>query len=164
MAWVPSTMVHEPYSGYAFARTSSYDFPNQYVGANLLLDNCIIQRNGFYPVAALILADGSKIDTLEFNGFAVQDTPQNSHTVAAQLLKIVSGTIGQLVIDALDSTNIAAPISEHGFSSVGSVSGAGVLATNWPFPDASMANGTPYISANSGLPSIKVGGVVTPYQ
>jgi hypothetical protein len=43
------------------------------------------------------------------------------------------------------------------------VSGAGVLATGWEFPDAVMANEVPYISANSGLPSIKVGGVVEPY-
>ena len=79
------------------------------------------------------------------------------------LLKIGSGSIGQLVFDSLDSNNIHAPVSAGGFSSVGSVSGAGVLATGWEFPDAVMANGVPYISANSGVPSIKVNGVVEPY-
>jgi hypothetical protein len=79
------------------------------------------------------------------------------------LLNIGSGSIGELVFNSLDSTNIVAPVSEGGFSSVGSVSGAGVLATGWEFPDAVMANGVPYISANSGLPSIKVNGVVEPY-
>jgi hypothetical protein len=68
-----------------------------------------------------------------------------------------------MVIDAVDSTHIAAPVSAGGFSNVGSVSGSGVLATGWKFPDAVMANGTPYISASSGQASIKVGGVVEGY-
>ena len=55
-------------------------------------------------------------------------------------------------------------MSGSGFSSIGSVSGAGVLATAWEFPDAVMANNVPYISANTGLPSIKVNGVVEPYS
>jgi hypothetical protein len=43
------------------------------------------------------------------------------------------------------------------------VSGSGVLATNWEFPDSVMANDVPYISATSGLPSIKINGVVELY-
>jgi hypothetical protein len=38
-----------------------------------------------------------------------------------------------------------------------------VLATGWQFPNAVMSNNVPYISANSGLPSIKINGVVEPY-
>jgi hypothetical protein len=128
-----------------------------------VLENCVIQRKGNYAVAALILESGSTINNIEFNGFSVQDAPGNSYAVAPELLKIVSGRVGQVVIDALDSTHIAAPLSPGGFSSVGSISGAGVLATGWKFPDSSMSNGTPYISANSGQTSIKVAGVVKYY-
>jgi hypothetical protein len=154
---------HNQDVGYAFARTSSSVIGFQYIGANLVLENCVIQRKGNYAVAALILESGSTIDNIEFNGFSVQDAPGSSYAAAPELLKIVSGTVGQVVIDALDSTHIAEPLSPGGFSSVGSVSGVGVLATGWKFPDSSMANGTPYISANSGQTSIKVAGVVKHY-
>ena len=56
-----------------------------------------------------------------------------------------------------------APVETGEFANVGTVSGSGVLATGWRFPDAVMANGVPYISATSGKPSIKVGGVVEAY-
>jgi hypothetical protein len=79
------------------------------------------------------------------------------------LINIGSGSVAQLVLSSISSANVTAPVSSEAFSSVGSVSGVGVLATGWEFPDAVMANGVPYISANSGLPSIKVGGVVEPY-
>jgi hypothetical protein len=64
----------------------------------------------------------------------------------------------------MDSANIVAPVSQEGLSSIGTVSGTGVLATAWEFPDAVMAIEVPYISANSGLTSIKTGGVVEPYS
>jgi len=76
-------------------------------------------------------------------------------------MDIGSGSVGQFVIDSVNSTNVAQPASE--FSSVGSVSGGGVLATGWEFPDAVMVDGVPYISESSGLPSIKINGVVEPY-
>jgi hypothetical protein len=79
------------------------------------------------------------------------------------LFHIGSGSIGQLVLDSVNSENISTPVAIRGFSSVGSVSGSGVLTTGWKFPDAVMANEVPYISASSGLPSIKIGGVVKPY-
>jgi hypothetical protein len=79
------------------------------------------------------------------------------------LIDIEEGSIGQLVINSSESQKIAAPVSPGGFSSVGSVSGVGVLATDWEFPDAVMANEVPYISATTGLPSIKIDGVVEPY-
>ena len=101
------------------------------------------------------------IGNLTFNGFAVQDA--GSHSPLPELLTIGSESVGQLVIASLDSSNINAPVSTGGFSMIGSVAGAGVLATAWEFPDAVMVNEVPYISANSGLPSIKVNGVVEPY-
>jgi hypothetical protein len=134
-----------------------------YTGANLVLENCVIQRNKNHAVAALILEDGSTINNIEFNGFSVQDAPGSSYAATPELLNIVSGTIRRVVIDALDCAHITAPVSAGRLSSVGSFSGAGVLATGWQFPDRSMLNWSPYISANTHQASIKVGGVVRPY-
>jgi len=149
--------------GSAFVRTSTIYNGLTYVGSTLSIANCVISRNANYLVAALILENGSSINNLEFNGFAVQDPAGSSFSPAQDLLNIVSGSIGQLALDALNSTHMKDLVSAGGFSSIGSVSGAAVLATGWEFPDAVMANGVPYISASTGLPSIKVGGVVKPY-
>jgi hypothetical protein len=128
-------------------------------GSSLTLENCQIIRDSHTKVAAVILENESTIDNLLFNGFAVQDT----YPPVPDLLIIGKGSIGQLALTSISSTSITGPIDAGSFANVGSVSGAGVLATGWEFPDAVMANGVPYISANSGLPSIKVGGVVEPY-
>jgi hypothetical protein len=127
------------------------------VGSSLSFENCRIIRVFHSSVASLILDSDSTINTLRFNGFDVQDGPM------PYLLRMEAGTIGQLVIDSLNGSKIVAPVSEGGFSNIGSISGAGVLATGWQFPDSVMENGVPYISASSGLPSIKVAGVVQPY-
>jgi hypothetical protein len=68
-----------------------------------------------------------------------------------------------LILDAVDSEHLAAPVTAGGFASLGSVSGAGVLATGWFFPDGVMANGVPYLSASTGRGVIKVNGVVQAY-
>lgn len=133
-----------------------------YVGSSLSFDNCKIFRYANIEVAALILENDSTIDNLTFNGFSVQDF--GSHSVVPNLINIGRGAVGQLTLDSVESNNINGPVSPSGFLSIGSVSGQGVLATGWEFPDAVMANGVPYISANTGLPSIKVGGVVQPYS
>jgi hypothetical protein len=149
--------------GFAFVRTPSFFGGLTYVGSSLSLTNCVISRNANSEVAAIILENGSSINNLEFNGFAVQNAVGKSYPAVPELLNIVSGSIGQLVLDALSSNNIKALITAGEFSNIGSVSGTGVLATGWAFPDAVMTNGVPYISANSHLPSIKVEGVVEPY-
>jgi hypothetical protein len=156
---IPSGSYKAP--GYAFLRTSTFFYAATYVGSSLSLNNCVIQRNADAAVAALILEYDSVISTLEFNGFAVQDA--GSYHKALDLLTIASGSVGQLVLDALTSTEINSPVSAGGFSSIGSVSGKAVLGTGWEFPDAVMANGVPYISASTHAPSIKVNGVVEPY-
>jgi len=38
-----------------------------------------------------------------------------------------------------------------------------VLATGWEFPDITMADGFPYISASTGKAAIKIDGIVKPY-
>jgi len=154
----------EPQSNHicGFLRPSPlYGAPLTYVGSSLSFDNCRLYRTPGIEVAGLIIENDSTLDNLTFSGFGVQDGESNDPV--PNLLTIGSGSIGELVLNSLDSTNILAPVSAGGFSSVGSVSGAGVLATGWEFPDAVMANGVPYISANSGVPSIKVNGVVEPY-
>jgi hypothetical protein len=145
----------------AFLRPSPLYGGETYVGSSLSFENCRIYRSADMEVAAVILENDSTINNLAFNGFALQDA--GSYSAVSKLINIGSGSIGQLVLDSLDSANIKAPTSAGEFLGVGSVTGAGVLATGWEFPDAAMANGLPYISASTGLPSIKVGGVVESY-
>ena len=149
---VPSDSARDP--GLAFVRSAPVYGKMTYVGSSLILDQCTILRNGDTVSAALILENNSTILNFEFNGFTAG---------AQQLLKIESGSIGQLVLNSLDSSHIHAPVSPGGFSSIGLVSGRGVLATGWEFPDEVMTNGVPYISASTGKPSIKVDGVVESY-
>ncbi len=156
VAWTPPQSNHTC----GFLRPAPTNGEVRCVGSSLSLENCRIMQNGNVDVAAVVLENGSTINLLKFNGFARQTS--GSSTLPG-LLNIGSGFIGQLVINSLDSGNIKAPVTPGSFSSIGSVSGAGVLATGWKFPDLVMADGVPYLSANSGLPSIKVGGVVEPY-
>jgi hypothetical protein len=148
----------------AFLRPSPVDGTLDYVGSSLAFDHCAIQRTSNTDVAAVVLENGSMIESLVFNGFDLQDA--GSYSNAQELLNLGSASIEQLVINSLDSSNIKAPVSAGGFASFASnsVSGAALLATGWEFPDAVVANGVPYISANSGAPSIKVNGVVEPYS
>jgi hypothetical protein len=148
--------------GFAFLRTSSFFLGATYVGSSLTFNNCAIQRNANASVAAAIIEYGSTIVNLVFNGFAVKDA--GSYSPAPELVDTASGSIGQLVLNSVNSQAIRAPLSTGGFANIGSVSGTGVLATGWEFPDVVMANEVPYISANSGLPSIKINGVVEPYS
>jgi hypothetical protein len=150
-------------SRYALARTSSSSAGAPFAGSSLTLVDCAIQRTGNDPVFAVILDFGSTIDTVEVNGFSVEDPAGPAYAASPELLDIEAGSIGQLVLDGATTANIAAPVSSGGFSDIGTVSGTGVLATGWSFPDSVMANQTPYISATNGQPSIKVGGVVEPY-
>jgi hypothetical protein len=145
----------------AFLRPSPLYGNISFVGSNLSFENCRICRSGSMSIAAVILDNDSTISNIAFNGFGVQDL--GPPAAVPSLVGIGSGAIGELVLNAVISSNINAPVSGNGFSSVGSVSGTGVLATGWEFPDAVMADGVPYISASSGLPSIKVNGVVEPY-
>jgi len=131
-------------------------------GSSLTFENCVVKRIGNTAVPAVVLANGSRIDYLAFRGFEVEDA--GVFIPMPELLAIVQGSVGQLVLDSVSSKEIVAVTSEGGFSSVASVSGAGVLATGWQFPDAVMADGVPYISASTGSPSIRVNGIVQPYH
>ena len=145
----------------AFLRPSPLYGGGTCVASNVTFENCQIVRNHDVEVAAVILENGATISSVSFNGLGVQDA--GSYAPLPALVAIGSGSIGQLLLVSLDSTNIEAAMNAGGFGEVGSVSGAGVLGTQWEFPDAVMADEVPYISASTGLPSIKVGGIVEPY-
>lgn len=130
--------------------------------SSLSFENCQIVRLSDVEVAAVVLENGATIANVQFNGFAVLDT--GSHSPVPALLIIGSGSVGQLVLDSIDSSHMTGAATAIGFSNIGSAAGKGVLATGWEFPDEVMADGVPYISANSGLPSIKNAGVVEPYR
>jgi hypothetical protein len=135
---------------------------NDWIGTNVILENCKIVRRESTDVAAVIFEKQSIISNLEFNGFAVQQAQFSDPATA--LLNLGPGTVNQLVLDSVDGSYIGAPVDGGAFTRIGTVAGSGVLATRWRFPDAVMANGVPYISATTGLPSIKVDGVVEPYS
>jgi hypothetical protein len=145
----------------AFVRPSPLYGVITSVGSNLLFNNCTIFRTSGMDVDVVMLENDSTIANLEFNGFAVQDA--GSYSSVPELLNIGSKSVGQLVIDSLNGGNLKAPSPNLQLTKVDLVSGAGVLATGWEFPDALMADEVPYISATTGLPSIKIGGVVEPY-
>jgi hypothetical protein len=159
VTWIP-TKSNSATALCSFVRPSSIYAATTH-GQNLTLNNCVISRTANINAAALILQNGSAIANLTVNGFSVQDA--GSYNPLPALINIQSGSIGQLIINGLTGGNIKAPASSTGFASIGSVSGTGVLATGLEFPNAVMVNEVPYISSNSGLPSIKVAGVVQPY-
>jgi hypothetical protein len=147
--------------GFAFLRTSKFLKDGTYVGSNLTLNNCVINRDRNVDFAGFIIESGSAINNLALNGFSLIDA--GSYSPARDLLQFPLGSIGQVVINTVESSHILSAASASGFANITTVSGTGVLATGWKFPDAVMANGVPYISANSGLPSIKINGLVELY-
>lgn len=146
----------------AFARPSPVYGWMTFVGSSLTFKNCTIVRTADQDVTGLVLWKDSNISNLDFNGFTVQDS--GSYAPASELLYLEGGSIGTLTLDSLSSNNILAPVEQGGFADIATVTGQGVLATGWEFPDSVMANGVPFISAETGLPSIKENGVVEPYQ
>ncbi len=155
--WVPPQVNKTP----ALLRPSPLYGTVAFRGSSLCFKNCRIYRTRNLNVAAVVLGNQSSIDNLEFDGFAVQDA--GSYPSIPSLLNVAGGLVGELVLNSLDPANTEAPVEADGFSNVGGVSGTGVLATGWMFPDAVMANGVPYISETTGRPSIKVDGDLEQY-
>jgi hypothetical protein len=145
----------------AFLRPSPLYGGGSCAASSLTLENCTIVRTRDADVAAIVLENDSAIAELVFNGLVVQDGGPFSPLPG--LLLLGRGYVGRLKLESVNSANIREPVVAAAFANVGSVSGAGVLATNWRFPDAVMEDGVPYISAQTGLPSIKMNGVVEPY-
>lgn len=156
--WIPPQANHIC----AFVRPSPLYGGVTCVGSKLSFENCVINRYEDVQAAALFLDNDSVIETVIFNGFAITNGG-GSPSPVPMLIGVSSGFIGALVLQAVDSSSISAPISDGGFASVGSVSGAGVLPTGWEFPDAVMADGVPYLSQSTGQASVKIGGVVQTY-
>jgi len=158
VSWVPPQSNHVC----ALLRPSPYYPGVTVVGSRLSFQNCSIVRKENMNVAAVILQVGSDINSVEFDGFGVQD----NYSHVEELIDIEESAIGLLAINSLNSSNIEYPTQPGGFTSLSSVTGTGtgVLATGWEFPDAIMANNVPYISASTGQPSIKINGVVEPYD
>jgi hypothetical protein len=129
-------------------------------GGSLSFENC--QLGQFKDsVAAVVLENDSTIDGVTFNGFGLLEAGPASPV--SSLMQMPSGSIGRLVLNSVNSKNIRTPVPANQFSNVGIVYGEGVLATGWEFPDAVMADGVAYISASTGLPSIKLNGIVNLY-
>lgn len=152
----------QPSRASGFLRPPAYNGLNSWVGSNVIFENCKILRRDGTECAAVIPEQSSIISNLEFDGFSIEEAGFTQP--AAALLNLEFGSVGQLTLNSVDSSNIGAAVESGGFPNIGTVSGAGVLATRWRFPDAVMADGVPYLSAETGQPSIKVGGVVRAYS
>jgi hypothetical protein len=157
VAWVAP----QPNRICAFLRPSPLYGNISFSGSSLSFETCQLSHYGDLSIAAMVLENASTIENVTFNGFGVVNG--GPVTPVPSLVEMASGSIGQLVLNSVDSSTIGAPVPGTEFSNLGSVSGTGVLATGWEFPDAVMADGVPYISASTGLPSIKVNGIVQPY-
>jgi hypothetical protein len=158
-----------PLSAYPF-----FGFWESNVGvSSLLLSNCSIYRNAAgnaaaYGVAAITQEGGAKtgcvIKKLTVDGFSIENESGTSYSAIPYLIDMAGLSIGELLIENLDPTNITALVNPTtGFAGITSISGAGVLGTGFHIPDSVMSNNCPYISstgANAGQPCIKIGGVV----
>ena len=99
---------------------------------------------------------------------SVEDVLGSSYTAIPSVLtatgSFTSGsgsTVNQLIVDRIDMTHITEVVDSTfgGSFAITSVAGTGVLGTGWLVPDAQVANNTLYVSATSGMPSIKVADV-----
>ena len=149
--------------GMGLTRTSRYMYGCTYIGSNLTVNDCVISRASNGVAAGFILEYGSSISNLVINGLSIQDSTGKSYSAMRSLVDAAAGSLGNLILNRVDSTLIQAPCAPAQFSDINTVEGAGVLATKWEFPDSVMADGVPYISSTTGEPSIKVNGVVQPY-
>ncbi len=134
--------------------------------SSVTLANCRIYRGtrGNAPAFGLSAADaarGSVIRKLSLEGFAIEHEAGQIYPSIPYLLDTSNVTIEHLYIGSLDPANIAALVKPSlDFRGVHEISGPGVLATGFPIPDNVIAENTPYISAGSGTPSIKLHGKV----
>ncbi len=157
VVWVKPQYNHKP----AILRPGPINGTISWSGSSLTVENCVIYRDSNLIPAAVVLENASVIQNLVFNGFSVADAAAAPAVPA--LLEIAAGRVEQLVVDSAKGTNITAAVGANEFSRLGSVSGSGVLSTGWAFADAVMVDNVPYISASTGLPSIKIAGVVEAY-
>lgn len=156
--WVRPQYSHMP----AILRPGPINGTIDWSGSTLVVENCVIYRDSNVVAAAVILENASVIQNLVINGFSVVDAPKTTPAIPA-LLEIADGRVNQLVVNSANGGNVSAAVRFNDFSTIGSVSGSGVLPTGWAFADAVMVDNVPYISASTGLPSIKIAGVVEEY-
>ncbi len=131
--------------------------------SSVTLANCRIYRSlrGNAPAFGLHAADaarGSFIHKLAIEGFAIENEAGQTFPPIPFLLDTSNVTVDELYIGSLDPANIAA--LARNFNGINRISGPGVLATGFPIPDHVMADNTPYVSADTGNPSIKLQGKV----
>jgi hypothetical protein len=87
------------------------------------------------------------IGKLTFSGFNVDNETGTAYAAIADLINMTSLTIGELVIDAVDSTLITAITNT--FTGITTIRGVGLSQTGWQIPDANVAANVLYISATS---------------
>lgn len=121
---------------------------------NLTMAMTVAQHGAIVPL--LNIETGCAVQKVTINGMQITNPSGSSY--AANSAININGTINELVINSLNPRYMTALMSGSGWSNVTRVSGSGLLAMGFTVPDAIVVNGVPYISATTGLASIKVGG------
>jgi hypothetical protein len=143
---------------------------------NIHIDGLIISRNAFgnaLQTAIIELAPcnvsatpADQIQRLFLSRITVDDTLGSSYSPIATLIQFDSPngnifyrepSIAKVVLGEVAPEHLTALCNTY--SQITTIAGTGLLGTGWQLPDAQVANNTLYVSATSGVPSIKVAGV-----
>jgi len=131
---------------------------NSAVVEELDINNFTIEMTATGPYGNPVVAiDAASVGKLTFNGFKVQNPVGASNPIPTLVFLSNGGAINELVINSVDPNWITRGFTNT-WTGISRVSGYGLLAAGFAVPDAIVVNGVPYVSATTGLPSIKLGG------
>ncbi len=108
-----------------------------------------------HGAAPLVGAYSGTIGKVVINGFNVVNDAGAVYA-SPYAVYMAGGAITELQVNSINPTYVSALANT--FTGISRISGAGLLASGYPVPDAKVVNGVPYISSSTNLPSIKEGG------
>ena len=125
------------------------NFRSKAAVSSIALRGLHIVRNPAGSAAAYLVdvPAGSSICTLHLNGVYVENSHGEAYSPIPNLLAVSDGgKISKLDIGSIDPTNVTALVSPGDMSRTGSVYGAGLAASGFQLPDASVPDHVPYVS------------------
>lgn len=131
------------------------------VVSSLRISGCEVHRNSSGSAdVPMIDALKGMIETLTLAGFSITD--HGSFSAVDELIHVVSpAMIGRVFVECQDMAHFTAFCDD--FSRIGSVAGPG--CSGLALPDAAMADGWPYLSADrSSAPAVRLGGTTWLYN
>ena len=124
----------------------------------LFLANLLLLRTaeGSAPAPFVSTEATAPVDTLTLAGVRVLDENAAEFPVLPSLLR-AAGSIKELRIESVDMRHIGSLLSPSAWEGVGTIAGAGLLATGLRAPDEKVADNTLYLSTAGAL-SVKLQG------